>query len=326
MGLRTVKQVSSDYGISNRMLRYYEQIGLLESSRKENYAYRVYNEDAVERLQQIIILRKLQIPVRQIREILDNPNAVAVIEIFRQNIEEIDEQITALSTIKSILMRFIDDMSEKADVHLKLDLLNNMVMFGVVSSLSFSENKLKEKATMENLIKADKQLLKSKGVRIVYLPPATVASARCVGDDPESNSDDIMGDFIEDVNLFKIHPSARLYGFNSPDTINDKHIHGYEVWATIPDHLDVPEPLTKKTFNGGLYMAFTMNSGFDDWKMLNEIGRNHEDFEYDAREPFGMGGRLEEHFNSYNLYELKNKEYALSHIDLLLPVKEKPAR
>jgi len=123
------------------MLRYYEQIGLIESSRRDDYAYRVYGETAIKRLQQIIILRKLQIPVKQIKDILENQDAVAVIEIFRQNISELDEKITALSTVRSILSRFVDELREKADISLKLDLLNDTTMLAAVGSLSFSENK-----------------------------------------------------------------------------------------------------------------------------------------------------------------------------------------
>ena len=86
MELLTATQVSHDYGISTRMLRYYEQIGLLKSGRKEDYAYRVYDEAAIKQLQQIIFLRKLQIPVKQIKDIFNNQNAVTVMEIFNRNI------------------------------------------------------------------------------------------------------------------------------------------------------------------------------------------------------------------------------------------------
>ena len=103
MDLLTATHVSQCYGVSTRMLRYYEQIGLLKSSRMDDYAYRVYDEAAIRRLQQIIILRKLQIPVKQIRDILNNQDAVAAIEIFKQNISELDEEITALSVVRSIL-------------------------------------------------------------------------------------------------------------------------------------------------------------------------------------------------------------------------------
>ena len=84
MELQTASQVSQNYSVSTRMLRYYEQMGLVESNRKDDYAYRVYDEDALKRLQQIIILRKMQIPVKKISVILNNPDAATAIEISRR--------------------------------------------------------------------------------------------------------------------------------------------------------------------------------------------------------------------------------------------------
>jgi len=87
--LQTVSAVSKNFDISTRMLRYYEQIGLIESRRKENYSYRVYDETAVKRLRQIILLRKLRIPMKQIKNILEKQEiTAAIIEVFRQNIGE----------------------------------------------------------------------------------------------------------------------------------------------------------------------------------------------------------------------------------------------
>jgi len=151
MELQTVRQVSLEYGISARMLRYYEQIGILESLRTDDYAYRVYDEVGIKRLQQIIILRKLQIPVKQIKDIITNQDAVAVVEVFKQNIIELDEKISALSAVRSILTRFVDEMQEKADVQLKLDILNDKTMLAVVNALAFSENKIKEEITLEGV-------------------------------------------------------------------------------------------------------------------------------------------------------------------------------
>ena len=163
MEIQTATHVSQTYNISTRMLRYYEQLGLIESLRKEDYAYRVYDEAAIKRLQQIIILRKLQIPMKQIKDLLNNQNAVAVIEIFKQNISELDEQITALSTVKSILARFIDELQEKADVHLKLDLLNDKAMLAVLGSLSFSENKIKELVYYEGGLRKPYKIIVAAG-------------------------------------------------------------------------------------------------------------------------------------------------------------------
>ena len=158
MELQTISQVSKNYGISVRMLRYYEEEGLIESKRKVDYAYRVYDETAVKRLQQIIILRKLQIPVKQIKAILDNPDISATIEIFKQNINELNDEITALSTIKSILKILVDILQDKVAITPRLDLMSDTSILPLVESLSFNKYIIKENLSMEELNKANAML------------------------------------------------------------------------------------------------------------------------------------------------------------------------
>ncbi len=51
----TISQVSRMYDVTPRMLRHYEKLGLIKAGRREDYAYRMYDEEAVRRLQQIIV-------------------------------------------------------------------------------------------------------------------------------------------------------------------------------------------------------------------------------------------------------------------------------
>jgi len=46
MKMMTVSEVSKAFQVSTRMLRYYEQAGMITSLRKEGYAYCIYEEDA----------------------------------------------------------------------------------------------------------------------------------------------------------------------------------------------------------------------------------------------------------------------------------------
>ena len=66
MKLTTISEISRKMNISTRTLRYYEQIGLIESVKKEDYAYRTYDQTTVMRLQQIVVLRKLRIPLKPV--------------------------------------------------------------------------------------------------------------------------------------------------------------------------------------------------------------------------------------------------------------------
>ena len=57
-------------GISIRTLHYYDEINLVKPSYTAPSGYRYYDDDAVELLQQVIFLRELEIPVKQIKKIL----------------------------------------------------------------------------------------------------------------------------------------------------------------------------------------------------------------------------------------------------------------
>ena len=66
----TISQVSRALSVSTRALRYYEEMGLIHSRRIEGYAYRVYDEDTVHRIEQILFLRSVRIPLRDIAVLL----------------------------------------------------------------------------------------------------------------------------------------------------------------------------------------------------------------------------------------------------------------
>ena len=324
--LQAVGAVSKSLGVSSRMLRYYEQIGLIESQRMEDYAYRVYDEDAIRRLRQIIILRKLRVPVKQIQEIFGNRDAVSVIDIFERNISELDEQITAVSTVKSILSRLVRELQEKANMHLQLDYLGDSSVFAIVDRISFPKNTLQEEKSMDDLNKANEALskLEEKNVRIVYLPPMTVAAAYASGEfewgvGPEATSK--IEKFVWETGLLKIKPDARGMGFDCSREDLMVGVEGtataYEAWVSIPDDMNVTASLTKKTFGGGLYAAHVLRDwNFQaDWRLLTEWAKASEKYEADNGRPC-----FEEVLNYYNLMQ-NGAKMEDTQLDLLLPIK-----
>lgn len=72
--MKTVKDVSEITGISIRTLRYYDEIGLLKPTKLTNSGYRLYDNKAVEKLQEIMFFRELEIPLIDIKKIMENPN------------------------------------------------------------------------------------------------------------------------------------------------------------------------------------------------------------------------------------------------------------
>lgn len=68
--MRTVKEMSILSGVSVRTLHYYDQIGLLKPSQVGDNGYRYYGEAEIERLQEILLFRELDFPLKQIKEIV----------------------------------------------------------------------------------------------------------------------------------------------------------------------------------------------------------------------------------------------------------------
>ena len=72
--MMTVHEVSRLTGMSVRALQYYDRIGLLPPTERTEAGYRLYDEAALERLQQILLFRELEFPLKDIRAILESPD------------------------------------------------------------------------------------------------------------------------------------------------------------------------------------------------------------------------------------------------------------
>ena len=72
--MKTVKDVSEITGVSIRTLRYYDEIGLLKPTELTEAGYRLYDTKALEKLQEIMFFRELEIPLADIKEIMEHPD------------------------------------------------------------------------------------------------------------------------------------------------------------------------------------------------------------------------------------------------------------
>ncbi len=72
--MMTVNEVSKLTGVSIRTLQYYDKIGLLKATAYTESGYRKYDDAALEQLQQILLFRELEFPLKDIKEIMFSPN------------------------------------------------------------------------------------------------------------------------------------------------------------------------------------------------------------------------------------------------------------
>ena len=71
--MKTVKEISDLTGISVRTLHYYDEIGLLKPTKKSDAGYRLYDDKALETLQQVLFFREFDIPLKEIKAVMENP-------------------------------------------------------------------------------------------------------------------------------------------------------------------------------------------------------------------------------------------------------------
>ena len=109
-----VSEVSRLTGVSVRTLRYYDEIGLLPPTEVTQAGYRLYDEDALHRLQCILLYRELEFPLREISEIMGGSDFDMIsalerqIELLQKKKTHIQNLITLAEGIKILGVNKLD--------------------------------------------------------------------------------------------------------------------------------------------------------------------------------------------------------------------------
>src|SRR5699024_6134244 len=94
-------------GISVRTLHYYDEIGLLTPDEVTISGYRIYSEESLQALQQILFFRELGFPLKKIKEIIHDPtfNKKEALELQRSMLADKKKQLNQLiQTIDKTLL------------------------------------------------------------------------------------------------------------------------------------------------------------------------------------------------------------------------------
>ena len=117
--MKTVNEVSKLTGVSVRTLHHYDAIGLLKPTQVTDAGYRLYDDMALARLQNILLFRELKFPLKEIAQILDRPD-------FDWR-EALAQQI-ALLTLEhkrlGKLIRFAREIQEKGVTKMEFDVFD----------------------------------------------------------------------------------------------------------------------------------------------------------------------------------------------------------
>ena len=121
--LMKIGDVTGKFGISHRSLHYWESVGILKSSRAGN-DYRYYDEENLLKIKQIVLLRKLRMPIPSIQEIFTSNELAKVIAVFTAHWDETKketEQLNALGVVLRQLLNMLKDKQDVESVYIYLD-------------------------------------------------------------------------------------------------------------------------------------------------------------------------------------------------------------
>ena len=82
--MHTVGQVAETLGVTVRTLHHYDEIGLLTPSERSPAGYRLYTDEDLTRLQNVVVYRRLGFPLEQIMDLLDGGATAEVAEHLRR--------------------------------------------------------------------------------------------------------------------------------------------------------------------------------------------------------------------------------------------------
>ncbi len=252
-----IRDVSSKYDISARTLRYYEDMGLITSTRSSDYSYRLYDEIAVKRLEQILILRKLNISIKDIQQIFNTSGSEAVLEVLGKKVNDIDGEVALLNELKEIVLEFIRqieqvDFGNDSDVKKLYEKAKEIE--GQLVNVSYSGNP----SNTNRLLEVTEKMKRAPEVRVIQINPFKAYSSGL------DTIDNVMGTFQQWQEEHNHLVKKLMYG--APDFLSFEEdmravwIWAVEDWVTEAD----VEPYEFIEFKGGLYAAAMSVDGDDD--------------------------------------------------------------
>ena len=105
--LAKINDVAKKYNVTKRSLRYYEEIGLIKTTRIGASRSRYFDEAALNRLEQILLLRSVNFSMNDISLVLLSDSADLSFKIFVNRLNEIDKKMDELNYIKAVISSFI---------------------------------------------------------------------------------------------------------------------------------------------------------------------------------------------------------------------------
>ena len=168
----TIKEVEKKFNISRANIRFYEKEGLLEPKRSDN-EYRNYSEEDLKILEKILLFRKCNISIENIRLIFNGKKSIE--EVFKEQITVIENEVKQLEGAKIMCKKLSQEKSSVDDIDTEkyINIMNNEEQKGnkfynIAQDYIFATEKLYQSIIEDKEFKGGDKM--KKGVRLgIYI-------------------------------------------------------------------------------------------------------------------------------------------------------------
>ena len=302
--LEPIHHVSEQLAITTRTLRHWEAKGLFYSERDPQSGWRMYNNEALQKIRLTILLRELDIPLKLVKVILDSADPQIASKIIMNQINKLNAENVVIIKRKTLLSKYLSILSSMEPPSDASEYLVNMEK--TLALQIISKNNMIEQ--WEDIIMAN-DTITSGALRIVSLPAMRVAVCNVISALPEEEALKKVLDWAESENLMG---TARIFGFNTTAYSKASTEYGWAACVTVPEQVVLPEYLEEKRLTGGLYASLnSTNEVYDSWQTLTRLLKENNEYVVDESRLC-----LEEHICSGEDKDKRNDFY----LNLLEPI------
>jgi DNA-binding transcriptional MerR regulator len=167
-------------GVSVRTLHHYDHIGLLTPSRRTESGHRLYTRSDVERLQQVLCLRQIGLPLEDVRTALERPTG-SLKQVLGAHLAYLRERVEAERLLCARLEALVEHLDSAGEVSIQ-DLITTMEAMSVVDKYYTPEQMEKIRQQGEKIGEARIREVEGEWVEL----QAAIRAEMAKGTDPTS--------------------------------------------------------------------------------------------------------------------------------------------
>jgi MerR family transcriptional regulator, thiopeptide resistance regulator len=114
----TIGILAKQSGLSRSALLYYDRLGLLRSRRRSQSNYRIYTAADAERLRQVLVYRRMGVPLEEIKTLLEDTGRNRTAEILQRRLQVLGRDILELRSQQDSIVKMLSQkpLQKEAEV------------------------------------------------------------------------------------------------------------------------------------------------------------------------------------------------------------------